>query len=194
MRPQTKARRKAAGRVRKRARGPQGVIPARLRDHPRQVEERLQIEGDLHATLHVRDIHSWIVAACCSAAARARERHIYIYVWPYCSGCNEPTAWRRSAPTSTRRRTTSVPVSTREYPLSGSAPTAWRRAAPTSTRRGSRRARPGRPSCSTSTCEYSQCPPSRRVSALRSGPARLRSGGSVWGFGPEVQFRVHIKV
>jgi len=112
MRPQTKARRKAAGRVRKRARGPQGVIPARLRDHPRQVEERLQIEGDLHATLHVRDIHSWIVAACYSAAARARESHIYIYVWPYCSGCNEPTAWRRSAPTSTRRGTTAVPVST----------------------------------------------------------------------------------
>ncbi len=103
----------------------------------------------------------------CNSAARARcvcmyiyiYTNIYIYIYVYVYGFSVlqriGMAWRRLAPTSTRRGTTSVPV-TREYPLSGSAPTAWRRAAPTSTRRGSRRARPGRPSCSTSTCVYSQ--------------------------------------
>jgi hypothetical protein len=103
---------------------------ARLRDDTRQAEGRLQVEDDLHATAHVRDTNAYIYidAACCNAAACARYAYIYIH------GFRVP----------------------QRVGASGcSAPTAWHRCAPTSNRRGSRRARPGRPSCSTSTCAQS---------------------------------------
>ncbi len=68
---------------------PQGkACYSRLRDHTRQAEERLQIEDDLHATLHVRDI--CIYRSLQRAALRhVQERDIHMAL--ACGTCKRET-------------------------------------------------------------------------------------------------------
>ncbi len=176
----SEGRRRAGGggfRVRTRARVPRRIIRACVTTPDR----RKSVCRSKTTCTRPRTCGTQIDTAICVwiVAARARCVRIYIYIYIHiyihiymALACCNVSAWR----------TTAVPVSTCEYPLSGSAPMAWRRAAPTSIRRGSRRARPGRPSCWTSTCaysQYSQYRPSPSAVAERfgcSGPARFRLG------------------